>query len=503
MCGNFLRHRVLIAVSVVALAATVVSSQAPEQPLPEQFNRGRIEAVLSAIREGLPYVPGEILVKFRDGTSVEQRSSALRVLRSSANGSNGQWIGDVLHLTHLGAEEPLGAAAAVARQPEVEFAEPNYIYHLQSIPNDPGFRDQWNLDQINMPRAWEMNVSAGKDVVVGVLDSGLTTIDGTFGFRLWTGFAFATFGIPFARTADFNHEQVRLAADFSPFSPTGGWRTSSGQTVLFDAGGHGTHVSGTIAQQTNNSSGYAGIANGATLMPVKVCFEPWDLQLAAGALGIPGFANESDSGCDMSAAVRGIRYAVDNGATVINMSVGGPVQSQALLDALRYAVQRGTFVSIAAGNDALEGNPTMYPAAYGAVLEGVVAVGALGPSQTRAAYSNHGPYVELVAPGGAAYSGPTEDIWQVVPHPDDLRLTRLAPAFSRYVGSFMAGTSIASPHVAGLAALAYSQGIKDPRAIEAAMKRFAKDLGVPGRDNEYGYGLIDARSTLFGLGLSR
>lgn len=493
------RRHVARSTFALAVTATVVSSQAPEHVV-GQLDRERLEAMLTALRQDLPYVPGEILVKFREGTNSAQQSSALRVLRSPVNAADVQWIGDVLHLKHLEGEEPIGAAAALARQPEVVFAEPNYIHHLHATPNDPGFRDQWNMDQINMPRAWEINGGAGKDVVVAVLDSGLSTFDGTVGFRIWTGSAFSTFGVPFVRTADFNHGQVRPGVEFA-FG--GGWRTSSGQTLLFDAGGHGTHVSGTIAQQTNNSSGYAGIANGATLLPVKVCLEPWDVQLALGALAVRGFVDEDDAGCDTAGAARGIRYAVDNGAKVINMSLGGPFPSQTLLDALRYAAQRGAFVSIASGNEALEGNPINYPAAYASTIDGVVAVGAVRSSGERAAYSSHGSYVELVAPGGAAFADPSQDIWQVVPHPDDLRITRLAPAFSRYIGSSMAGTSMASPHVAGLAALLYSQGIKDPRAIEAAMKRFARDLGPAGRDNEYGYGLIDARATLLGLGLSR
>ena len=149
--------------------------------------------------------------------------------------------------------------------------------------------------------------------------SGLTTRDGTFGFRLWTTSGFQTLAVPLSRTTDFDHARVQGAVDLQPF---GKWTSSNGP-VIFDAGGHGTHVAGTIAQQTNNSSGYAGIANGVTLMPIKVCFQPWDVQMYANqVLGLRFLADSSDTGCDTAALVAGIRHAADNGAKVINLSLG-------------------------------------------------------------------------------------------------------------------------------------------------------------------------------------
>jgi serine protease len=441
-----------------------------------------------------------VLVKFRPGTTLTQRRSALRVLRVNGVVDDSQWIGDTLHLRNLVEEDAAVSALVLRQQREVVFAEPNYIRRLQSVPNDQFYSDQWHMDLINMPQAWDINVRAGEGVTVAVIDSGLTTIDTTRDFRIWTGFGFRTFAVPFAKAADFDHSRVRLGVEFTQ---TGPWLSATGQPLLFDAGGHGTHVAGTIAQQTNNQIGYAGIAHGATLMPVKVCSSPWDVQLWDGRDGIPGFASEEDAGCLTSDIVRGIRYAVDNGASVINLSLGSENASQAELDALRYAVDRGVFVSIAAGNEALLGNPTSFPAAFAAQLNGVVAVGAVTRASQRALYSNTGSYVELAAPGGAGLDGPSDDVWQVVPDPDDLDLFRLSPAFSRYVAGPKAGTSMAAPHVAGLAALLYSHGLKNPAAIEAAMKKFARDLGAAGRDDQFGYGLIDARATLLGSGLRR
>jgi serine protease len=171
-------------------------------------------------------------------------------------------------------------------------------------------------------------------------------------------------------------------------------------------------------------------------------------------------------------------------------------------EALQYAVSRGAFVTIAAGNDAEDGNPTIYPAAYAPSIDGVVAVGAVNRRLARASYSSFGSYVELVAPGGG--DGPQADeIWQMGPMQSDLRFALLSPRFDRSQSFGIRGTSMAAPHVAGVAALLYSQGITNPAAIEAALKRFARDLGPPGPDPEYGAGLVDARAALRGLGVAK
>jgi serine protease len=167
-------------------------------------------------------------------------------------------------------------------------------------------------------------------------------------------------------------------------------------------------------------------------------------------------------------------------------------------------VSRGAFVAIAGGNDAEEGNPPSYPAVYAADFAGAMSVAAVAPSLRRARYSNTGSYIEIAAPGGSLYGPDSEQVWQMLPNAADLGFfPRLSPSFSRYDPGFLAGTSMASPHVAAVAALLYSQGITNPAAIEAAIKRFARDLGAPGRDDEFGYGLVDARAALRGMGVVR
>jgi serine protease len=488
---------------LVERAVVPVGGQSPEAELvqAESTDSAHAAALLQALRESLPYVPGEILVRFKNGVELRQGEAALRVLKTSIEPGDARWIGQVLHLRNLEIDDPVRAAENLSRQPEVLYAQPNYLSRLDSVPNDPGWTQQWNLPLINMPQAWDINTRAGGGVTVAVIDTGLTTRDGTFGFRIWTGTSFQTFGVPVATADDFDHGRVDRGVDLQAF---GGW-TSGGTPLIFDANGHGTHVAGTIAQQTNNGSGYAGVANGVRLLPIKACFDYWDVQLwMSQVANIPGFSDPGFSGCETAAWVAGLRHAADSGAKVINLSLGGSIPQPAALDALNYAVSRGAFVAIAGGNEARDGNPTSYPAFYASQIDGVIAVAAVTPSRQRALYSNSGSYIEIAAPGGAGLFGSAaEQVWQIGPNQADLAFVRLAPAFNRYQNLSNAGTSMASPHVAALAALLYSQGITRPASIEAAIKRFAQDLGTPGRDDEFGHGLIDARATLRGLGVTR
>ena len=499
------KHGVALGIALLLVAGQIGNMSPTPAARAQQFESailrrdlGTVEPLLTAIKEGLPYVPGEVLVRFKPGAETSQQSSVLRVLRADINPGNSRWIGDLLHIRSAEIADPEHASLLLRAQPEVLYAEPNYIRHNKSVPNDSNYSTQWNFNAINLPTAWDINPGGRTNVLVAVIDSGLTTADGTFGFRIWDGRAFRNLGVPFAKMADFDHTRVKAGREFGPT----GWFTTAGEPILFDADGHGTHVAGTIAQQTNNNQGYAGIAYATTLLPLKVCLSYWDLQLYVSGLGTPGLVDPDFNGCSTAAVVEALRYAADSGAKVINMSLGGTSPSAAEREALLYAVSKGAFVSISAGNSAQEGNPTDYPAAFARDIEGVMAVGAVNRSLTRASYSNFGDYLEIVAPGGG--DGPAANlIWQMGPLQADLSPFILAPRFDRSQASGLAGTSMAAPHVAGVAALLYSQGITRPAAIEQAIKRFARDLGTPGRDDEYGAGLIDARNALRGLGLGR
>jgi serine protease len=493
------RYLICAAVVVGALLPLRSSGLAAQQPDPASapvLTRDQAADLVAAWNQGLPYVPGEVLVKFRPGSEPVQQARALSVLRRGPVPSEARWIGDVVQVHQPEESDAEVAAAMLQRQPEVLWAQPNYLRPLQAVPNDPSYSRQWNFDLIALPGAWDINPGSNARMTVAVIDSGVTTATVTIPRSLWTGRRFDMVPILFGAHPDLAQARVAAGRDFTglSFGPA------------LDLVGHGTHVAGTILQETNNSVGMAGIAYKATLLPLKACFGYWELQFLQAAVGVPGFVNPNEEGgCRDSDVAQAIRFAADAGAQVINLSAGGSRPSPIFLEALRYAVSKGTFVAIAAGNSFEERNPVQYPAAYAADLDGVVAVGAIGRSKRRSYFSSTGTYVELVAPGGDIRAdGPVGLIYQTGMRDADFDpVTVIAPRFDRYFDQPQQGTSMAAPHVAGLAALLYSQGINNPGAIERAMKRFAQDLGPQGRDDEYGAGLIDARATLRGLGVAR
>jgi subtilisin family serine protease len=219
-----------------------------------------------------------------------------------------------------------------------------------------------------------------------------------------------------------------------------------------DAFGHGTHVAGTIAAVTGNGVGVASVAPDAKILPIKV-------------LGDDGKGYMSDT-------ATGIIYAADHGANVINMSLGATSQVAAVTNAIAYARSKGVVVVAAAGNYRADGSPTTWPGADA----GVIGVAATDSNDKVAGFSNAGSYVDVAAPG-----------------------VNIASTYPVSLGSYtmMSGTSMASPHVAAVAALieAYRPGLS-PDQDEKAIEGTALDLGTTGRDNDYGYGRVNAAAAL-------
>jgi serine protease len=235
-----------------------------------------------------------------------------------------------------------------------------------------------------------------------------------------------------------------------------------------DDDGHGTHVAGTLAQSTDNSIGTAGIAFDCNIMPVKVLSRR----------GAGSYTNIAD----------GIYFAADNGADIINMSLGGASDSTTLRNAVAYAYDQGVTIICAAGNEYEEGNTPSYPAAYD---EYCIAVGGTRFDQTRAYYSNTGDYLDLVAPGGDLYIDQNGDGY------DDGILQQSFGTNPKDWGYwFYEGTSMTAPHVSGIAALLVSNGVTSPDAVREALQNTARDLGLAGWDQEYGWGLVDAYAAL-------
>ena len=410
-------------------------------------------------------VPGQLAVKFDEAMdpatldALAADHGAVRVARPA--------FAD-FHLLTLGPDDDVVAMArALAAEPGVVYAEPVGRIRALYRPNDPLYEYQWNLQQLDFERTWDINTGAASSLVVAVIDGGI---------------AYRAQGSGYAQAPDLAGTTFVPGYDFI-------WEDDN----PLDFDGHGTHVTGTIAQSTNNSLGVAGIAFNVSIMPVKALHTELDL-----LLGAPNVATTA-------LVAQAIRFAAENGAKVINMSLGGRAPSTAMRDALQFAVERGAVVVIAAGNSGDEGSPTEYPAQYAKDLEGVIAVGATELARARAFYSNVNDYVELTAPGGDRNADLNHDGFQdgILQQTIDFDAFLITGRFDRFVYAFEHGTSMAAPHVAGLAALLVDQGVTDPKAIEAALKRFATDLGPSGRDNEYGYGLINPRATLRGLGLAR
>ena len=498
------------AIAVIAAATSlvlIVSSARPIRAQSEQADPGypmrltpeRALAMMQAADRKLGYVPGEVLVKFREGVSVGGQQRALSALRSRPAPSELRWIADTAVLTDHAESDATILAAQLRAQPEVASAEPNYLYRTSTTPNDPGFAQQWNMTALDMPRVWDISSGGNSKIIVAVVDTGITTASRSYTFQTWNGKTTQIVSVPYKMSPDFKASRIVNAKDFVFWDGP-----------VLDMEGHGTHVASTIGEDTDNAIAEAGIAYRVQIMPVKVCVGFWDVQFSMSASGYRGFVPADIGGCPTAEIAEGIRYAADNGAKVINLSLGGTQPSTVIRDALTYAVGKGAFVAIAMGNEFEDGNPVDYPAAYAADIDGAMSVGALGPSLTRAFYSNTGPHLEISAPGGNDREGGAQGmIWQAtILHTDSIPVSIVSPRFDRYAESAYEGTSMASPHVAGIAALIVSQGVDKPAAVEALIKKTARSLGTPnagtpGRNTDYGYGLIQPRAALLGFGLQK
>src|SRR3954451_8966185 len=350
------------------------------------------------------YVPGQVLVKYKDGATPAHAAATI------PGGSTELAIRDGRSVRQ--------AVADLRKDPDVAYAVPNYQAHIAGdlIPNDPAFRLQWNLSgpfSINMPAAWGLARAAGSP---GARGGKVATLD--------TGVAYRRF------------KRFRRAPDLRFFLP--GYDFVDGDRYPLDENGHGTHVAGTIAESTNNHLASAGIAYRARIMPIRV-------------LDAEGTGNTSD-------IARGIRYAARHRVQVINLSLefgtqvrGGQIPD--VLSAIRYARRRGVTIVAAAGNQADS------QVAYPARAPGVIAVAATTDRGCEADYSDAGTDVDVSAPGGGVDAPNDDNPWdQQHCRPDQPGRDIYQETFTSSVRKFglpggYEGTSMAAPHVTGIAAL--------------------------------------------------
>jgi serine protease len=489
------------------------------EPHPVNLNasqpRGALGAALASAarlspQSGVAYMHGKVIVKFRDGGSAALHSVSLRSVSPTATVSERPDYADFDIITIDPSEDVEAVAAAFREREDVEYAQPAYLMHPMLVPNDPRYKElQWNLPLIDIEKAWDIQPRPGESMIVAVIDTGVAFMNATIrtaimGFRGDNGVLYPPIPnatIPYAAA-------TQLATDGRFVAPRD-FPNNTSTPLDFD--GHGTHVSGTVGQLTNDNIGVAGVAGNVKLMPLKVLCSQWDV-----LFGTPAFRCDSD---DLVA--QAIRYAADNGANVINMSFGrdsasncatsrnAPGCAPAIEDAMNYAVSKGVFISVSAGNEFQRGNPTQTPAEIASRIKGAVSVAAVGLARNHAPYSSSGSWVELAAPGGGAGIADTGYVFQQTfssrfTDTFDLPVSLYtAPRFDIFADVGYAGTSMAAPHVAGVAAMLMHQGITSPAAVEDALEKTAIDLGTPGRDNLYGFGLIDARNALFGKGVAK
>ncbi len=323
-------------------------------------------------------------------------------------------------------------------QDDVLWANYNYVAHMQFVPNDQYYSYQWHYPLIGMEQAWDIT-RGDPSVVVAVLDQG------------W----------------QFDHEDFAGVARISPRDFIGNDNNPE-EPNLQDS--HGMHTAGTIFASTNNSTGVAGVAPLCTLMPVRVL-------------------DNTGSG-SIEAIANGFAWAAQQGADVVNASLGfsnpnnnPPVDpGQPLTGAVQQCAAANVVMAVSSGND--NADYVSYPGAYTACI----AVGATAIDNAIAPYSNRGTELDITAPGGNTDQDLNQDGYV-----DGVLSTVRNGDGDSYV--FWQGTSMAAPHVAGLAALILAHGCP-PDRVRDALQNTAVDLGAPGWDVVFGYGRINAQAAL-------
>lgn len=380
------------------------------------------------------------------GLSVSRKIPALRIAELRASSAGPGWLDRKLK--------------ELSKDARVSFAEPNLSMKLKNVkssslpadaalegPNDPLRKFQYSLDAMNVPEAWKTTKGDSK-IVVAVIDSGV----------------------------DDAHKDLKAnlsSNGFDAYNSRKGTKYASTNTVSrfggpFASFGHGTHVAGIIGAVGNNNRGIVGVAPGCTIMPIKIFPTMLDSIRRK-----PSDRGDDQTAIIASAVAEGIIYATEHGASIINMSLGFPYESQSLSLAVNYALQKGVTVLVAAGNERMEGSPVNTLANQ----PGVIGVGATDEDDKVTFFSNKGKYVSVSAPG-----------WRV--------LSTMPSVFNGLVSEpyqYMDGTSMACPNAAGVAALVKSVNPNlTPAQVKEILEKSSDDKGPKGYDENFGHGRVNA-----------
>ena len=411
--GNrtFIMRRLPVVFVVVGVLLALVSPQAAAPTFADAAQPIDLTA---------PAVPGEFLVKFKAGTARQARGAAVRAQGGHVFDRIDALDVEAVEFPALKSNRSRQATEAIVdalqRNPNVEYVEPNYLYAADFVPNDPdaGLRSRQYAAWRNVHAYVAWDVTRGStSTIIAIVDTGVRTNHPDLAGKLVAGYDF----VDNDNNADDGH-------------------------------GHGTHVAGTAAARTNNRVGGAGMCPNCRLLPVRV-------------LGNNGRGTTAN-------IAKGINYAANRGARVINLSLGGTSGSSTLQNAVNYAWNKGAFLACAAGNN--NSSSPIYPAVYGNCF----AVASTTSADTRSSFSNFGNWVEVAAPGSGIYSTvPTGTC------------ALCAPSGYRTLN----GTSMAAPHVAGLAGLLRTYGLTNAQLRDAIC--YSSDA-IAGTGSLWGCGRINA-----------
>jgi subtilisin family serine protease len=400
MGANMNKKKIVSAMLAASLCMTGISASAA--PANQKKSNSYTVNSIQKMFQNTDYIQSELIIKLSKNLHTAEKNKFMKLFHIAEIKSLGQGF---YVISFKKALDITALANNLSQHRLIESVEPNYRIKKEFTPKDPFFKKQWYLSKINTPLAWD-KTKGSNDIVVAVIDGGVHT----------------------------SHPELKGKLH-KPYDAV------DGDTIFFPDD-HGTHVAGIIAA-SQNATGVSGIAPNVKIMPVNV------------------FYGDSTSSEELT---KGIYYAADNGADVINLSLGSYYYSSVIEQAIKYAQSKGVIVVAAAGNDHI--NKKTYPAAY----SGVLGISATNDVDKAAYFSNYGSYVDFAAPG--------EDIYSTI-------------AYGRY--SFMSGTSMATPVVSGTVALVLSKNpFLSNTDVYDLLKKSSIDLLKAGWDEYSGFGRIDA-----------
>jgi serine protease len=405
------------------------------------------------------YVPGEVVVKFKG--NISQKAIASIHAKMGTKVFHNSSYGGFQRVKVPKGQKEAEMVRIFRKNPAVEYSHLNYICHAAQFPNDPFFSYQWHFPLIDMEMAWSVQQWGNPDITLAVIDTGVAYevyeefID--LPGRRWDHWVYYGIG------DDLLGTNFVLGHDFI-----------NNDDHPNDDNGHGTHVTGTAVQTTDNGHGVAGMAYGTSIIPIKV--------LGSNASG------------PSTAIADGIYYAANSGADIINMSLLfdpaiEPEDIPSVTAAVASAYDQECIMVASSGNFGvgIVSLPARYPE--------VIAVGAVHSGDERTSYSQYGPGLEVVAPGGDEWDRDGNGWPDGVPQETFDRA--YAPDYTHFGLFFYWGTSMAAPHVSGLVALLLAQDdLRTLADIRDILHNTSVDLGPTGYDPEYGYGRIDAYAAL-------